>query len=215
MSTIIAGFIDELFIYKVISFVLTFAVTVWGIKNLGAGKSRIIFSLMLIFFFLSTILFFPEGRINDWNKHIPFYIGQLLFYFWVASIFGKSSQGQSETKTMVAAALPATGGFLEWFNFLTDQGLQHVITLPFLILIIAIIRVRFAYIQTAYLRSTLNILIAAALCLTMIHVGEFVVESQNWLPFLVEWIEIIEFLWYYLALGLFAIGVKRLAKTPA
>lgn len=210
-----ASLFDELFIYKVISFVLTLAVALWGIKKLEPGKGRILFSIMLTFFFLSTILFFPEGRINDWNKHIPFYIGQLLFYFWIESIFDKPTQSQSQTKTVAAAAaIPATGGFVEWFNFLTDQGLQHVITLPFLILIIAIIRVRFAYIPT-HLKSTLNILIVAALSLTIIHVGEFVVESQNWLPFLEEWIEIIEFLWYYLALGLFAIGVKRLAKTPA
>lgn len=205
-------FADELFIYKVISFVLTFAVTLWGIKKLVKGKIRINFILMLIFFFLSTMLFFPEGRVNDWLKHIPFYIGQFLFYLWLESIFGNPSQSQSQTKTIVAAAaLPATGGFVDWFNFLTDQGLQHVITLPFSILIIAIVRVRFAYIPT-HLKSTLNILVLAALSLTMIHVGEFVVESQAWLPFLEEWIEIIEFLWYYLALGFFAFGVKKLAQ---
>lgn len=209
-------FVDDLFIYKVISFILTFAVTLWGIKKLRAGKGRIIFSLMLIFFFLSTILFFPEGKINDWIKHVPFYIGQILFYFWLESIFNQPSQGQSQTKTMAqAGVLSAAGGFTEWFNFLTDQGLQHVITLPFTILIIAIMKVRFAYIESSHLRFTLNIFILAVLSLTMIHVGEFVVESQNWLPFLEEWIEIIEFLWYYLGLGLFAIGVKRLAKTSA
>ena len=176
---------------------------------------RIIFILMLIFFFLSTMLFFPEGRINDWLKHIPFYIGQFLFYLWLESIFGKVSQSQSQTKEVAAAAaLPATGGLVDWFNFLTDQGLQHIITLPFSILIIAIIRVRFTYIST-HLKSTLNILILAAISLTMIHVGEFVVESQAWLPFLEEWIEIIEFLWYYLGLGLFAFGVKKLAQNSA
>lgn len=170
---------------------------------------------MLIFFFLSTILFFPEGKINDWLKHIPFYIGQFLFYLWLESIFGKTnSQSQSQTKVVAqAATLPAAGGLAEWLNFLTDQGLQHIITLPFSILIIAIIKVRFDYIPT-HLKSTLNILILAVLSLTMIHVGEFVVESQAWLPFLESSIEVIEFLWYYLALGLFAFGVKKLAQTP-
>ncbi len=207
-------FFDELFIYKVISFILTVAVIVWGVKKLEAGRGRTIFCAMLIFFFLSTMLFFPEGRVNDWLKHLPFFIGQLLFYFWLVSIFGKSSQPKTKG-TAHAVAVPATGGFTEWFNYLTDQGLQHIIALPFLILIIAVVRVRYAYIQSSYLKSTLNLLLLAAGFLTMIHVGEFVVESQGWLPFLEKWIEQIEFVLYYLAIGLFAIGIKRLAKTPA
>jgi hypothetical protein len=206
------NFFDELFIYKVISFVLTFVVALWGIKKLGPGKGRIIFSFMLGSFFLSAMLFFPEGRINDWLKHIPFYFGQLLFYFWLENIFGKTSRTQAGGLAQ-AVVVPTTGGFIEWFNYLTDQGLQHILTLPFLILIVAVIKVRFGYIQSN-LKTTLNILLLAATALTMIHVGEFVVESQNWLPFLVEWIEQIEFLWYYLALGLFALGVKRLSQIP-
>ncbi len=207
------SFFDELFIYKVISFVLTLAVALWGIKKLGSGKGRIIFSLMLGSFFLSTILFFPEGRINDWLKHIPFYFGQLLFYLWLENIFGKTSRTQAGGLAQ-AVAVPTTGGFIEWFNYLTDQGLQHIITLPFLILIVAAVRVRFGYIASSHLKTTLNIILLAAASLTMIHVGEFVVESQAWLPFLESSIEVIEFLWYYLALGLFAISVKRLSQIP-
>ncbi len=211
-----ASLFDELFIYKVISFILTLAVLAWGIKKLEAGRGRIIFCAMLIFFFLSTMLFFPEGRVNDWLKHIPFFIGQFLFYLWLESIFGKSAQNKFQTQGMAqVAVLPATGSFTEWFNFLTDQGLQHIIVLPFYMLIMAVISVRFAYIQSTPLRSTLNLLMLAALFLTMIHIGEFVVESQAWLPFLENWIEIIEFLLYYLALGFFALGIKKLAQVPA
>ncbi len=171
---------------------------------------------MLVVFFLSTMFFFPEGRINDWLKHIPFFIGQFLFYLWLESIFGKSAQNQSQTQGMAqVVALPATGSFTEWFNFLTDHGIQHIIALPFYMLIMAAISVRFSYIQSTPFRSTLNLLMLAALSLTMIHIGEFVVESQNWLPFLIDWIERIEFLLYYLALGLFALGIKKLAQTSA
>lgn len=206
---------DELFIYKLISFLLTLSVIILGIKKLVPGKGKMLFISMLIFFFLSTILFFPEGRINDWNKHIPFFIGQILFYFWLENIFKQPSTNQVQNQTNVhVVGFTATGGLVEWFNFLTDQGLQHIITLPFSVLIVTIIKVRFSYIQSAYLKNTLNIFTLAIISLTMIHIGEFVVESQAWLPFLESSIEVIEFIWYYLALSLFAIGIKRLAQTP-
>ncbi len=207
---------DSLLIFKIISFLATLAVAVWSTPKLAKTKVKVVFVAMLISFFLSTILFFPEGRINDWLKHIPFYFGQFLLYLFLVNIIEAYSPIEKKPQSSPQprlAVLPV--GFVNWFNFLTDQGLQHVITLPLFFLIVTVVRIQYLYIESPAFKTVLNLFMAAGGALVMIHIGEFVVESQGWLPFLEELIEIIEFLWYYLALILIGLGVSKLTKVHA
>lgn len=203
-------------ILKIISFIFTLTLVIWGTPKLTKSKVKGIFVVMLGSFFLSTVLFFPEGRINDWLKHIPFYFGQFFLYLFLANIIEAyspiSKKPQSSPQPQLAL-IP--GGFSNWFNFLTDQGLQHLITLPFLFLIVTVIRIQYLYIESAAFKSALNLFMLAGTALVMIHMGEFVVENHGWLPFLEEAIEVIEFLWYYLGLILIGFAVSKLTKVHA
>lgn len=211
---------DIFIILKIISFLLTIGVSLWGWYKLPNKKIKIFFLLTLGCFFLSTVLFFPEGNINDWLKHIPFYVGQFLFYLFIKGVINFYLNQEKKSSSLVSSSiLPQVVivnvasdqlEFTHWFDFLTEQGLQHIITLPFLFLIISVIRVRYIYIQSKAFIAVLNFFMFAATLLTLIHVGEFVVESQQWLPFLENSIEYVEFILFYLALLFLWLAIQKL-----
>lgn len=213
---------DIIILLKFISGILTFLLLFFSWRLTIDKKAKVLFSLMLLFFLLSVILFFPEGYISDWLKHIPFFIGQLLFciFLWHCINHFMIDKDQSPAQGSVAQYVAGLGAgsykivedtSSDWFGFITQQGVQHIIALPFLFLIISLIRVQYNFISSHQNKSILNMFLAAGVCLTIIHIGEFVVESQNWIPALEgETIEIIEFMWYYSALFLFFFALKRL-----
>lgn len=194
-------------------------VIIWCVEKIKVQKVVTLFIAMIVFFFVSTIFYFPEGVLNDWYKHIPFYAGQILFYFFIQEViqhYGNSKVPSRENwYHIVAAGAPVTVSheFVDWFTFVTLEGLQHIITLPLYILIVVFARLHFGSIKSDSLKHVLNICILAGFFLTIIHVGEFIVEAQGLLLFLDgNPIEIIEFLWYYVALLLFGLSIHTLSK---
>lgn len=209
---------DNLLIFKIISLLLSILVILYSLRTISKTKVRILFIIMIASFFLSTILFFPEGRINDWMKHLPFYVGQLFFYFFLSSLLSEYTPPNNSVPspkpivptTQIAASFIGSG-IDEWFNFLTDQGLQHFLAVPLFLLVMMNIQIHFPSIKDAIFRRILTIFLIAGTCLTMIHLGEFIVEAQDWMPFLEgNPIEIIEFIWYYSAVILFIFGLHIL-----
>jgi hypothetical protein len=197
----------DLTIFKIISGVLSALIILYGWGKL-AGKQRVIFALMISFFFLSTVLFFPEGVVNDWFKHLPFVVGQFFFYLLLGS-FVKSWQRSPTAPSPTAATALAVP---TWFESLTEQGLQHILVLPFFLLIWGVVGIKGSQLNKNR-RSHLNIWLLAGFFLTLIHIGEFLVESQGWMPFLDgDPIEVIEFIWYYLAIGTFFLALRKNKK---
>lgn len=220
-------------ILKTISFLLTLGICLWSWKKLGKGRMRMLFCIMLAFFFLSMVPLSANNILDTWLKHIMFYIGQFFFYLFVVALiagYDKSSNNAFETSTpknpftggkggVVAVAGMTSMTYLgvrEWIEFITDQGIQHILTLPLLLLIITTIEIRYIFVTSKTFRSMLNTFVLAATSLMAIHFMEFIVESQELIPLLDgNPSEILEFGLYYLGLFFFIRGVSQLKNISA
>ncbi len=224
-------------VLKTISFFLTLGTCLWCWRRIENKRIKVLFCTMLVFFFLSTVLFASENIVDTWLKHILFYAGQFFFYLFIVALIANYDKSTGETheasfpknpftnkgrKTLVAMGVTnmTNSGIKDWVDFITDQGIQHMLALPLLLLIIATIEMRYIFIATNAFRSVMNTFMLAASALMSIHLMEFIVESQKFVPFLDGDInEIVEFAWYYLGLFFFIRGIHKLknisiSKTP-
>ena len=230
-------FASNLFIIlKFFNVILVAGLIIVSLYKLQSRPQKITFTMMLLFFLLSTLFFNHTGALNDWLKHILFYIGQFFFYLFLYYLirfyFRKKEQKESSqhehadaTQTPAAGdearikqpSIPSTmaAGFgistIDWFAFLTEQGLQHILVLPIFFLIVIIVRVQYLSIESAHFKQALNLFLWAGLNLMMIHTGEFFIENQNFIPFLTDKIETIEFLLFYLGILFLNLGMKKLS----
>lgn len=204
---------DILTILKIINFTLVFPLMIYGWVRLKHRRSQIMFSLMLIFFLLSTVLFgTDDDLLFDWLKHLLFFVGQLCFLLFLADVIKRYFQNNQDVPVQSGGVtLSINIGVLGWLMFLTDQGIHHLLTVTFFLLITSYLRAQYVFIKSVSFKNTLNTFMLAAGALTMIHFGEFLVESQKLLPLLDGGpIEIIEFIGFYLGLLFFFFGVRRL-----
>lgn len=235
---------DILFIFKLVAFFLTFGLAVFGWLKLKDKALRAFLISMLFFAFLSVIFFFPLGAyeyLAEWYKHLSFYISQIFFYLFLRRVIKLNftfnskkvnkniverfdeATGRQILSCLTVGAIPQVGAlrqlsFLDWFTFLIHQGLLHILALPILFLIIAAIRVKYLYIESGSLKKILNFFMFAAIALIMIHISEFLIESQKLLPIVNtegKFIEMIEFFWFYLGLLFFSFGVRKLVKLQS
>lgn len=200
----------------------TIALIYYAWKKLSSRSIRIYFTIMILFFIFPMVLPFGETRTDTWMKHLLFYSGQFSLYMYLTHLIESykpktENEAAPQTPPIAAAAgIMSLHGTETWYNYLTDQGLEHFLTLPLLFLIMTVIRIQYHYIADRAFRGALNLCIVACCALVMIHVGEFVVESQHLMPFMEgEPIEITEFMWYFIALILFFISVKKLPRFPS
>ncbi|MEK7519723.1 MAG: hypothetical protein AAB581_00550 [Patescibacteria group bacterium] len=215
-------------VLKIVNFILTAVVVVWGWRMFPDMRLRMQFGLMFLFFFLSTILFGEEGGRNEWTRHTLFYAGEIFFYLFLVNLIKRyyredkplGSGFVTTTGTYAAAAggpaLVSGSDGISWvtgmYEFLTEQGLQHLLTLPLIIIIIYSIDVRWTNMSKT-LRGVVNPFVIAVIGLVAAHVFEFIIESQGFLPILDgEPVEYIEFGCYYFGLIFFAAGMYRLKR---
>lgn len=207
-------------IFKSVNALLVAGLIAVGLRKLRSRAQKITFTAMLLFFLSSTLFFSEEGLANDWTKHSLFYIGQLFFYFFLSNLI-KSYFKNEEIKedsarrgaghAVAPAVIAVPLSFTDWFSFLTQQGLQHILTVPIFLLIVTIVRIQYLSIESKHFKQALNLFLWAALALLLIHIGEFMIESQELIPSLAEKSEFIEFLWFYLGMLLFYMGMKKLS----
>lgn len=196
----------DFFILKIVSGILSLGVVTFAWNRLS-GNDRVFFILMIGFFFVSTVYFFSGGVINEWLKHLPFFTGQIFLYFFISSLIKTWQKAPAPSVTLTAGFVVPT-----WFALLTKQGLQHILVLPLFLLFWGAISIKGSQLDSK-LRSQLNAWLLGGFFLVLIHIGHFVVEAQEWVPFLNgRPIDIIEFFWYYLAMVTFAIALNKNKK---
>ncbi len=222
MSEVFLAF-DGILFFKLVGVLLLTGLVVTGLRKLHSRAQKIAFTLMALFFLASTFFFGEEGAFNEWAKHILFFAGQLFFYLFVYYLI-RFHVAEQENKRdfdrptappgafVAGAVLPIQSGLGEWFSFLTEQGLQHILTVPILLLTVAVVRVQYLVLESKAFKSALNIFLWASASFVAIHVGEFMVESQNIIPSLTDTIEYIELLFFYIGILLLFLGIKKLRK---
>lgn len=217
-------------ILKSLNTILVAWLIVVGMRKLQSRPQKITFTAMLLFFLSSTLLFNENeiGALHDWLKHVLFFIGQFFFFLFLYYItrfyFRKKEQeefsqqertGAPQTPPPSAPSAMAAGfgiNAIDWFAFVTEQGLQHILVLPIFFLIVIIIRVQYLSIESRHFRQSLNLFLWAGLSFMMIHTMEFIIENQNLIPLLTDKIELIEFLLFYLGMFFLSLGMKKLSN---
>lgn len=204
-------------ILKLVTVVLSLITIVSAWQKLPTNKTKCIYSIMQILFLLPMVLNFDETATDTWARHIIFYIGQILLFFFLddlLQIYNKNydSVGKNTPAfTVIPFAIGTTSPVQKWFHYLTEQGLEHFLPVPLLFLTLTIIRVRYPQVTNTAIKHALNFTIAAAVSITLIHVGEFVVESQHWIPVLEgEVFEILEHGLFLVGLLFFLAGLLKL-----
>lgn len=190
-------------------------------KNIPNKKACVLGGVMLELFVLSTLgLLYPENEVGNWLRHIPFYMGQIVFYFFLRRIITVYENVGGESEDSLAPPKEFTHqivGTWGWASFLTQQGLQHILTVPLFFLVLTTVQIYKGIVRSPYLKSCLHLLLIASCFLTMIHIQEFVVHSQHWITFIHhEVLQYLELFWFgsallsmYFAIDILGKGIKR------
>jgi hypothetical protein len=104
-----------------------------------------------------------------------------------------------------------------WYQYLTDEGLPHILTLPLFVIVFSLTRLRIAVFESSYIR-TVRYFTAGAGALILIHVNEFILESQKVYPALDRYKGDLEYIWYAIGIIFYYIGLRsylKLIKKPS
>lgn len=150
----------------------------------------------------------------EWARHLPVYIGEAVLFMFLAQfsrryieISDLLTQHKRPKKRLYAAFMPLAifGTSETTYELITHQGLPHILALPIFVVIISLTQYRVSAYETKYNRI-IQLFTYGLSAFIAIHVVEFTVESQNWLPNLVHFMPHIEF-------GLFSLGVAIFAHA--
>jgi hypothetical protein len=98
-----------------------------------------------------------------------------------------------------------------WYQYLTDEGLPHILTLPLFVIVFSLTRLRIAVFESSYIR-TVRYFTAGAGALIFIHVNEFILESQKVFPALDRYKGDLEFIWYVIGVIFYYVGLRSYFK---
>ena len=204
---------DIFLVLKIISFLASAGTIYFAVRVLPGAKLKILFTASIAFFFLSTVLYFEEGVVGEWEKHAPFFIGQLFLYFFLTALVKeKISTGNKFAGLVVPFSVSDTTR--DFFIYSTEQGVQHIIVLPLALIVATTISARLIGAEKPAMKPAMRYFFLALFSLVMIHVSEFLIESQGLLPFLDGMgIEMMEFLFFYLALFALSAGLKEISRA--
>lgn len=161
----------------------------------------------------NALPFHAEDGVASWFRHMPVYAGLIALLFFLRSL-PQPVQTTDRPRPSVSAAVVAggSGTLRDWFSLLTGQGLQHILVLPLFaaVLIAAVFRSADA---SPAVQRVIRWFLLAGTAATIIHVMEFLVESQGAFPALMgEPVEVLELTLVYAMLLSFAVGI-RAART--
>lgn len=197
---------------KQLNVILASLLVVYGWSIFKGARLRILFLGMILSFTVSTVLFFPEGEIDEWLKHAPFYTGQLLYFFFMLQIsltISNNSRPKDVNKVMPIGVFLGHIGTIK-SQVLAERGIQHILAAPIFLIVALVMFIRVISVSSKTLRVAIGYFLIAGASLSMIHVAEYLVETRGLLPLIHgEAIELIELVWFYLACGLFALGLKK------
>ena len=199
---------------KQLNVVVGSVLVVYAWSVLVKPVQRLLFLTMMLFFTVSTVLFFPQGEVNEWLKHAPFYIGQVLFLLLMYVLdFSQSATGQKRAEaSLKSIGVTAIGVGATEPSAATarDSGLQHILVVPLFIVLGFTLLIKMTRSHSKQACLVIGCFLLASASLTMIHIFEYFVESKDYVPFLQgSGVEMVELFWFYLSCVLFWLALKR------
>jgi hypothetical protein len=203
--------------------IITAGLVIYGWRSLPSGKIRLYFVLSVILIAFYKI-YDPttDSRTLLWLRHLPVYSGEILFYLFIVSMSSRYIEVEdaiTKTKKVVLRQnilvltpliMFATG--FSWYQFLTDEGLPHIFTLPLFVLVLSLVRLRLEIYDSTY-TSIARLFTAAVGAWIMIHVSEFIVESQKLMSGLDSYMPQIEFFWFLIGAIVFWIALREFSHA--
>jgi hypothetical protein len=151
-------------------------------------------------------------HIDEWFRHMFFYAGQLVFLFFADQVgreFKSINNSTDSRKTTFPAIIALDFSVHKIFNFVTSQGLHHIMVLPIYFVTYGYISLRFGVQRYLYQRRMISNLLSAAGFFVLPHVLEFIIESQGKFTFLpMTFMENSELLLYLFGLALLANAIR-------
>ncbi len=175
---------------------------------------------MQLLFMLPMILNFSESVADTWTRHLIFYLAQIISYYFLDNFISNEEGGDkanikpNQTLMVVPFIFKAETPLAKWFEYLTDQGIEHFLTLPLLFWTVTMVRIKSVYLTNTNVKKFIYWTVTATTALTVAHMGEFLIESQKFFPvFEGETFEIIEHGLYIVGLFCFWFGLTKLPAT--
>ncbi|OGL66605.1 hypothetical protein A2856_02905 [Candidatus Uhrbacteria bacterium RIFCSPHIGHO2_01_FULL_63_20] len=201
-------------ILKSAEIVAILALVLYARRRLGSRRLTTAFALTLALLFASTAFFGAEQGLlwQEWAKHLVFFASQAAFYAFVRMLIAhRRAMADERRDRPSAAALAPAFAARPLLEFVTREGLQHFASLPLFFVILAFVQAEKGVVPAGAFRRSLDLLLSGAFALALVHVAEFLVESQGAFPWLSgEPIEMLEFALVFCGLGLFALALRRL-----
>jgi hypothetical protein len=170
---------DYLYGITIVSIIGTLSCVGYAWKRFSLTPRWFLFTGMM---FVLLCSFFPMSTdhfANEWFRHGLFYIAQLLFYFFLLSLV-RIDEDEGENKP-VMPEMPAAFPFFGWMQYMTQNGLSDILTVPFFILSFSYFWAKRLFIEYSSIRKALWWFMSGFAVLIFSHIVEFYSESQGWM----------------------------------
>lgn len=210
---------DLLFsILKQINVALACIVVLYAWAVFTTLHARVLITLLIVMFTASTGLYFPEGYTNEWLKHAPFYIGQLCYALFLLAFVNTQKLPRWESiinlLPYVILFIVLGSGTIISLSALEHHGVQHILAAPFFFISVVVASFKYQLMPKTGRPKAFYYFVLSGLALTFIHVTEYVFETKNLAPSLSgEIIELFEFIWFYIALAIFSLGIAKFNRV--
>lgn len=197
---------------------------VYAWRTLPKGRLR---TLFVASFFLMSIYKFYDPNTDSiallWSRHLVVYCGEICFYFFIVAfskLFIEIEDTQIKQRPtvlrqnlLVLLPLMTFASGLTWYQYVSKEGLPHILVLPIFVLLVAIVRLRVGVYDSKYARAVMLFTFGIG-AWTTIHVFEFIGESQKLIyPWLNNVMPNIEAFWYILGAIIFVYSLRVFKKV--
>lgn len=206
-------------ILLLVTICLTLIVAAFSWTILPSKACKVTFSAMLLILavYKTVNYFIPGSLLDEWIVHVIFFISQITFYIFTyhyTQIISDSNPKSQSSKPSTISTPVATNlsGFLiapGVPTYLSEQGIMHILTVPIFLLCRSALIYRLDNFEQTKYRPVIKRLILASGLLVLIHVGEFIVESQHWLSIPQNIYSFIEYAFFIAALAVFTLALLK------
>ncbi len=204
-------------ILKILSLISSFGLIFFSWQKFTSRFEKYSYSISQLLFLLPMVLNFDESLADTWARHLIFYTAQITLFFFLNSFINFNENKQNFTSknltafTVVPLAASNDSNIFRWFRYITVQGIEHFLALPLLFLTVTMVRLKIINIAQSAKRNFINWTVIGVSTLTMIHVAEFLIESQKLVHVEESTFELLEHGLFLVGIGCFFIAVLKLS----
>lgn len=217
-------------VVRVLDGLISLGLMYYAYRLFGRTPKTVYFAVFMIGTYLTIAGIFDDEAISGtWIRHLIFYASQLFFYFFISNLIAQETSGNlphnhSTSAQPVVMAMFMSSADLNptslkgWGVFMTNQGLQHILTAPLFFVIVAKIRMMSMALTSKNAKTAIYLLALSFFFVNLgllisIHIQEFLVESQRLIPLPEDISELMETGWFLAAGIAIFVAFSKIAKA--